>query len=559
MRAPSHNRRLLTAVILGSIVLLPSMVFAGFVYVDVGNETGIEDGTAANPYSTIQEGINNALQGDRVNVASGLYRETVLMSDGVSIIGAGAATTTIDGTGFNNSVVTFNGTRQSPLLTGFTITGGKGDQAREVGGVPVMIGGGIQILASSPIITNTVITGNTVDEGYCIGAGIYVYSVVSAPQIINNVISNNVAVSLTVPDSGEGGGIYVASKSGEVVIRGNRFESNQAISGGAAYIDNLAVGIAEIAANTIAGNTARDGAGLFIRDSIGSGTSVTNNLFLGNGSSEAGARGGGVFAWSNDTGAFSIANNTFIGNSVPAGNAGAVWLDDSTSTGLNTIANNVITENTALDGGGFDHTLFFGEIRNNDLYANIGGDLYDGGGSGALMAGNVFTDPQFVSAANGNYRLLASSPAIDTGDDLFAPTDDLDGFYRPYDGDSDTILISDIGAYEFPGGEVFGVAFLSDSESLDWDLVPLVDSYTVYRGSLTRLLQSGEYTQDTIAEPLADQFCDLSLASLPFQDIYAPPTGEAVFYLVTTMIAGWESGLGTDSTGIPRPNGQTCP
>ena len=36
-----------------------------------------------------------------------------------------------------------------------------------------------------------------------------------------------------------------------------------------------------------------------------------------------------------------------------------------------------------LTGGGIDHTAFGGTIRNNDLYGNVGGDLYDAGGSTA--------------------------------------------------------------------------------------------------------------------------------------------------------------------------------
>jgi hypothetical protein len=86
-----------------------------------------------------------------------------------------------------------------------------------------------------------------------------------------------------------------------------------------------------------------------------------------------------------------------------------------------------------------------------------------------------------------------------------------------------------------------------------------VDSYNVYRGSLARLHLTGEYTQDPLSEPLADIFCALPQATLPFQDTYVPPANEGVFYLVTVKILSWESVLGTDSSGVIRPNGDLCP
>jgi hypothetical protein len=481
------------------------------------------------------------------------------MSDDVSVIGAGAATTTIDGTGSNNSVVIFYETRSNPTLSGFTITGGQGDRIRDIGNDPVFAGGGILILNSSPVISNTIITGNSLDQGYCLGGGIYVNSGLQATRIVNNVITNNSAISTTITGQGEGGGIFSLAKNTRVLIKGNRIESNQAVTGGAIHSDTVTGATIRIHENTIEGNDARDGAGLFINDSDSLPTQITNNLILGNGSIDSAARGGGIFINSIGTSSFEIANNTFANNSTPSGNGGALWIDDSSATSPSVIANNIFAENTALQGGAIDHTAYFGDIRNNDFHLNTGGDLYDGGGSGTVLVANIFTDPQFTSTVNSNYRLLASSPAIDTGDDTFTPLGDLDGFYRPYDGDSNATPISDMGAYEYPGGEVLGVGFQGDGISLDWELVPLVDSYNVYRGSLSRLRLLGEYTQDPLVEPMADVFCAQPQVALPFQDPYLPPAGEAVFYLVTVKITNWESALGTDTVGMIRPNANSCP
>ena len=59
--------------ILVCLISLGSIAFAQTIYVDVNNTSGIEDGTAANPYNTVQEGINAAIEGDVVQVAPGTY------------------------------------------------------------------------------------------------------------------------------------------------------------------------------------------------------------------------------------------------------------------------------------------------------------------------------------------------------------------------------------------------------------------------------------------------------------------------------------------------------
>ena len=556
MRRGGRCARLLAGALLA---LLPLAGHAATVYVDITNETGTEDGSLAFPYNTIREGVNNAAIGDKVQVAAGLYKETVLMRDGVSLLGtSGPTVTRIDGTGLGNPVVTFNGTRFSPILSGFTITGGSGDQSRDIGGVPVRIGGGILVLNSSSIITRNVITGNIIDNGYCLGGGVYVYSVVSTPQIVNNIIVDNVALSTNVAGSGQGGGIYVISKNGGVVIRGNRILSNRALDGGGVYIENIVNSTATIAANVIRNNEATDGGGVFLRDEDESATTVVNNVLVGNGHPTAGNRGGGIHASSQGTGAFSITHNTLANNALATGTGGAVWLDDSLSSGANLFANNVVADNAASLGGGVDHTAFFGGILSNIFHANTGGDLYDAGGSGAPLVDNLFVDPAFLSAGTGNYQPAPASPCIDSADDTYAPADDVEGFPRPFDGDGDLSATSDRGAYEYPAGETLGL-LVRANESISWLTVPQQDRFHLYRGSLDRLRATGEYTQDTGTEPAAARFCDLLPAALPIPDSFTPAPGAVVFYLVSQAMGSWEGSLGEASSGLPRPNDHSCP
>ncbi|HJQ99514.1 MAG TPA: right-handed parallel beta-helix repeat-containing protein [Candidatus Polarisedimenticolaceae bacterium] len=533
--------------------------WAATIHVDVTNLSGVEDGTVAHPYNTIQEGVDHALGGDKVQVHPGTYKESLLMKDGVSVVGNGAGSTVIDGTGIENSVVTFNGTRLSPLLSGFTIKGGHGDQISEQGGFPVFAGGGVLILDSSAIVVRNVITQNTLTQGYCLGAGIYVRANAATPQILDNLISGNTAVSGNVAGSGDGGGIYVVTKSGSVVVQGNVIESNQAVRGGGVFVDNATSSTVGIRRNVLRNNNAKTGGAIFSQAIGGSVSTVVDNVVVGNGNTAAGAQGGGIVGKALGTGSFAISNNTFSGNAVAAGNGGAIWLDDTTSTLANVVANNVLSGNTALHGGGIDHTAFHGTIRNNDFNANPGGNLYNAGGSGAVIVGSLLLDPQFVSPAQGNFRLLTGSPCIDAAFPADAPANDLDGFSRPFDGDANQTAVSDIGAHEYPAGEVLAITFAADKRSLGWPTLAAQDAFNIYRGSLARLRSTGQYTQDPLAEPLAARFCSVTAAQLPFPDLYVPPAGQSVFYLATAVIDGWEGPLGPDRFGLPRPNDNSCP
>jgi len=558
--APPQTTRLRARLVAIAVAALAAVdASAATIYVNVTNESGIEDGTPAHPFNTIQEGIDGAAGGDRVQVASGLYKETILMKDGVSVLGSGAQTTVIDGTGLQNSVVTFDRTRQNPLLRGFTIKGGHGDQISTSGGVPVYAGGGILILDSSPIVNRNVITQNTITQGYCLGGGIYVSSNISAPEITDNVISDNVARSVTQTGSGEGGGVYIVTKTGSAFLSGNLIESNQAISGGGIFVENATASTVQIGRNIVRDNDAKFGGALFSRAVGGSVTTIVNNLIAENGSIEPGSQGGGIVAYALGTGSFSLAENTLVDNGVAAGNGGAVWLDDHLSSVPNVVANNVVAGNAALHGGGIDYSAFIGTIRSNAFHGNTNGDLYTAGGSGATLIDNLFVDPVFVAPAQDNFRLQTGSPCIDTAYENAAPADDLDGFIRPFDGDGDLSAASDIGTHEYPGGEAFGLTFLADGQSLSWPTLAAHDGYNVYRGSLARLRSTGEYTQSVLTEPMAARFCNILPTQVPFVDAFAPTPGACVFYLMTAVIGEWEGPLGTSSLGLQRQNDNPCP
>jgi parallel beta-helix repeat protein len=124
----------------------------------------------------------------------------------------------------------------------------------------------------------------------------------------------------------------------------------------------------------------------------------------------------------------------------------------------NRVINNVIYHNA---GGGLLIEGMSNLVYHNTVYNNPDG--FDGltiGGTGHNVKNNLFfqnnvfgmsldatnlvgTDPQFVDAANGDFRLKEGSAAIDSGTALPEVTTAVDGTSRPQGAGAD------IGAYEF--------------------------------------------------------------------------------------------------------------
>ncbi len=101
---------------LAFVLLLNSSLSSG--------EEIVVDENGNGDYTTIQNAIDNAQEGDTIRVWAGSYEENVVVNKTVTIIGNGSASTTIDGGG-EGSVVTINVNWVN--LTGFHITGSGND------------------------------------------------------------------------------------------------------------------------------------------------------------------------------------------------------------------------------------------------------------------------------------------------------------------------------------------------------------------------------------------------------------------------------------------------
>lgn len=248
--------------------------------------------------STIQEGLNTAIEGDTVLVASGTYVENIVWpaTNGIKLIGSGQDSCIIDGDS-SGSVIYFYGVDSdgdgyfenvidtTTTLNGFTIQNGYAntDSSR--------LGGGIFCEYAGPIIENVYIKNNFARGGG--GVAIKNYSNVI---IRNSIIANNTVWGWNDKfdgPTGNGGGIYANSES-NLFLHQVEILNNTAPSGGGIFHFNN--GLSIYSNVTIQNNEAINSSGgiyilyidsLFIHDS-----DISNNT--------AGEIGGGAFLnWAN--------------------------------------------------------------------------------------------------------------------------------------------------------------------------------------------------------------------------------------------------------------------
>jgi len=104
-----------------------------------------------------------------------------------------------------------------------------------------------------------------------------------------------------------------------------------------------------------------------------------------------------------------------------------------------------------------------------------------------------------------------------------------------------------------------GLIYISSTEKnkVEWQPENGFTSWNVYEGDLDVLRATGTYTQAPGSNPLAFRSCGVT--DYWVDDVTPPPPGKVKFALVTGVFGGVESGLGTNSAGVPRANANPCP
>ena len=227
----------------------------------------------------LQTALSTANDYDNVFTAQGTYtgsgRAVVSITHSIALYGGWDGSpsgpvirdpvsyiTTLDGEGLRRVVYVTQST--SPTIDGFTITGGN---ASGLGGGKydeTEAGGGIYSVNASPLIQNNVISNNvasTLSGIRAFGGGIYIKNSATSAVVQNNqIISNTAGVGIR---QGDGGGLFI---EGTAVVQGNRFLENTACSNcNFAYGGGLFIGWTSdcvITNNTFQKNEAIRGGGM---------------------------------------------------------------------------------------------------------------------------------------------------------------------------------------------------------------------------------------------------------------------------------------------------------
>jgi hypothetical protein len=391
---------------------------------------------------TVQRAVDLAAEGNTIKVATGVYTDddtsnvgyTVALTKTVTLRGGYDATftdppdpvakpTTLDAQR-QGRVISITG-EISPTIEGFIITGGNasGLGGASILGVPGDGGGGIYINNASPII-------------------------------LNNIVNDNIASTLT-NTPGLGGGIELESGSASTIISGNQVFSNTASTGFEGRGGGLHIrkSVAIVSNNTVysnIGSTARFGGsgGLHVSQSE---ATITDNLLQGNiGSTAADGTGGGAIVFFSENAVFS--GNTVLSNIASTagyGKGGGLVFKRNTNLLVsdNHVQDNICSMTTWGTGGGIFLKYTVGaEISGNSVLFNMtgtsldskdrGGGLYLESSDGITLTNNVFADNQANATGSGLYVescspccLLHTTIARNTGGDgsgIYVTNESLD-------------------------------------------------------------------------------------------------------------------------------------
>ncbi|MHC4437752.1 MAG: right-handed parallel beta-helix repeat-containing protein [Planctomycetota bacterium] len=365
-------------------------------------------------YATIQDAIDNASDGDIIEVGRGTYSDegnrdidflgltiTVLSSDGPDY-------TIIDCSGSEGHRGFYFRRNEGPdsVLRGFTIKGATMTGSND-------IGGGILCEVSSPSIVDCVIEDCAAENGGGIGVNR------GSPSIIDCVIENCRAGGFEQAGAGGRGGGIGLFRSSDATILHTRIINNSS------YDNSFGAGVycwrssalfsnCDISHNTAQGNVKGGGVGC-----NGSSDILFKNCVISNNTAEIG--GGISVGYSGDSAVESvtITNCTIAHNSLSTDQP-----DTPAGGGIHTVSSDIIIRNSIVCYNDNTAVMLIDPVSDNPVqYSCIEGG-YDG-------QDNIDSDPLFASSSGNDYHLRSFIGRYQPGSGRWVE-DDIDiGEYSP--------------------------------------------------------------------------------------------------------------------------------
>ncbi len=393
-----------------TLIFLPASPFATTFPVTKTADTN--DGTCDVDCSLREaiEAANTNVGADDVPVPAGTYLLTLgqlVVSDDVSIAGAGQESTIIDGNA-SDRVFDIEANAGVVEISGVTIQNGNADSQ----------GGGIRNYADLSL-TNSTVSGNMASTR---GGGIHSDTYSGDTTLTNATVSGNTT-------SGNGGGIDHSSLLGGLTFTNSTVSGNTAHSG-AGISSTTYFGVFTLTNSTVSDNhnvkdgyPSGDGGGIRSWGNL----TLTNSTVSGNTSSSV----GGIYHWGDRWEFSSITNSTVSGNTAVYGYAGGIW-------GYYLwVANTIVADNGT-------------SAPCSNVVRSLGYNLTDDDSCGFTAPSDLVVADAMLGPLQDNggptetHALLPGSPAIDAGSvNCPPPATDQRGVDRPQGA------ACDIGAVEY--------------------------------------------------------------------------------------------------------------